>query len=820
MRIVAAVLISLISRGAIAKTPPKSPTTDVGEVIITAEKRPEKLERTPVAVSVFNHGERDTLGIESIQDLASHTPGFEYSASLDRAFIRGIGRQSDDVAIDPGVATYSDGVYDSSIVAASGGSLLIDHVEILRGPQGTLYGRNAVGGTVNSISRRPSDHLYAELRLTEANYQTTNIEAAISGPVNERLRLRLAGYYDDQREGYFRNLAGGPSEGGRGRTYYIEAQAAVDIAPNLSLWVKAGRYGLDRSPRTGNDVGSYDYAPFFSGIPTPGAAYGFTLPGFTELGQQTINPGAVNIRDFSTNTPFRQRLPRDYLGAAQLTWRMPWGVDLKYIGGYTTYRVVGQGDADNTSVTSYQFPTVAGGPCGGPCPPLTVYPTVVASSGENKSYFSNEINLSSDTDSRLQWIFGLYEYHEQYDQPTEVRFPDQPQLATPFGAPANPDRSIYQTDLNMGEDSFAGFGEADWRVTNAFKLTGGMRLSRDSKSGAESIRVFCFGIPDCVPAGVYGAYTPALDITEGVISHAPSPGVAGPPSLDPATGAWSRRLRASWSALTGTAGAEWTPTPDFMAYAKYSRGYKSGGFNAGAILPQPETGAEFLDSWEIGSKSVIARRLQVNAAIFYYLYHGMQIPLAVQPPSGPPQTQIVNLNRVVAYGVEMETTWQVTHDLRLIFNYAYLHAGIARSSAFEDDVQPGLGNQRVDGATIPEAPRNKLSIDASYTRHFAAGALTLSGSYVWKDRTWYAIFNRPWYLAPTYGQVDLRLLWNDAKDRYTVIAYVKNLTDAQAYDNVGASLLTQPAPGSLPYDKQFGLLPPRLYGLELQYRFQ
>ena len=821
MRVLAAVLISLVSQGALAGSALDGSATTVGDIVVTAEKRPEKLERTPVAVSAFSHGERDTLGIESIQDIAGHTPGFEYSASLDRAFIRGIGRQSGDVAVDPGVATYSDGVYDSSIVAASGDSLFVDHVEILRGPQGTLYGRNAIGGTVNSISRRPSDHSYAELRLTEANYGTTNIEAALSGPVNERLRLRLAGSYDEQREGYFTNLAGGPGEGGRGAAYYVEAQAAWDIAPNLDLWLKAGRYGFDRAPRSGNDAGSYDYAPFTPGIPTPSAAFGFTQPGFTEKGNQTSNPGALNIRNFSTDTPSTEWLPRDYIAAAQMTWHTPWGADLKYIGGYTTYRVMGGGDADNTSITSYQFPTLPGGPCGIACPPLTMHPTAVYSAGEDKNYFSNEVDLSSNSEARLQWIFGLYQYHEQFDQPTNYGLPYQPELATPINGPANPGRSIYLADVNMREDSYAGFGEADWRVSDNLKLTGGVRWSHDSKRGLESTRQFCFGLPDCgFPAYLYGAYTPTLDITAFTISYDPAPGVAGPPVLDTVTGLWSRRLHASWSALTGTAGAAGTPTGNFMAYAKYSRGYKSGGFNAGPILPLPETGPEYLDSWEIGSKSVIARSLQVNTAIFYYLYHGMQVPLTVQPPSGPPQSWIVNLHKVVAYGAELEATWRVTRDLRLIFNYAYLHAGIVQSGAFEDDVQPELGNQPVDGATIPEAPRNKLSLDASYTRHFAAGALTLSASYLWKDRTWYAIFNRPWYQAPAYGQVEMRLLWNDSKDRYTIIAYVKNLTNAQAKDSVGATLLTQPSPGSLPYDPQFGLSPPRLYGLEVQYRFQ
>ena len=660
--------------------------------------------------------------------------------------------------------------------------------------------------------------------MTEANYETTNVEGAISGPVNDRLRLRLSGLYDDQRRGYFNNLAGGPSEGGRGETYYLEAQASFEITSDLNAWVKGGLYGFENRPRNSNTAGSYDYSPFPNGAPVPGGIFGYNQAGFTELGTQTTNPGTANIRNFSTDTPSTAGLPRDYVAVAQVAWRTPWGADLKYIGGYSTYAQFERGDGDNSSVTSYLFPTIAGGPCGAPCPPLATYPSIVFSAREHKTFFSNELDFSSNSQSRLQWIFGLYQFHEQYDQPTNFTAPGQSQLTAPIyspnmDAPGNPGRSVYFTDINMHADSYAGFGQVDWRVADTLKLTGGMRWTRDSKSGVESTRQECLGLPGCIPVYLFGANTQALDITTYTISSDPAPGVASLPTLNTATGVWSRRLSGSWSALTGTAVAEWTPTADMMAYAKYSRGYKSGGFNAGAILPFPETGSEFLDAWEVGSKSVVARRLQINTAFFYYKYSAAQIPLTVQPKIGPPLNLIVNIGQVVSYGAELETTWQATRDLQLIFSYAYLHATIHGAAGAIDGVQPQLGSQNLDGATVPEAPRNKLSLDASYTWRFAAGALTFSPSYVWKDRTWYAIFNRPWNLAPAYGQVDMRLLWNDAKNRYTVIAYVKNLTDALHYDNVGATLLAQPAPGALPYATQYGILPPRLYGLEVQYRF-
>jgi iron complex outermembrane receptor protein len=147
------------------------------EIVVTAEKRSENLETVPVAVSAFTSKERDLIGIETIQDLTDFTPGLGYSTALDRAFIRGIGRETNNLATQPGIATYNDGVYNSSVDAATGDPLFLDHIEVLRGPAGTLYGRNSIGGTINAISKRPTDDWYAEARTNIGNYGVYNFEA-------------------------------------------------------------------------------------------------------------------------------------------------------------------------------------------------------------------------------------------------------------------------------------------------------------------------------------------------------------------------------------------------------------------------------------------------------------------------------------------------------------------------------------------------------------------------------------------------------------------------------------------------------------------
>jgi iron complex outermembrane receptor protein len=803
-----------------------------GDVIVTAQRRSQKLQRVPIAVSAYTSLQRDRVGIETIQDLAKFTPGLNYSTSLDRTFIRGVGRQTNGIASQTGVATYNDGVYNASILAASGDPLLVDRIEVLRGPQGTLYGRNAIGGAVNSISRRPTASLYAEVRTNIGNYGVYNVEGAVSGPLTDALRFRIAGYRDDQEQGYFKNLSGLRSEGGNGVASYLEGQLDANVGSMLDVWVKA--FVVDWTTLTGDNVSPapYDYTPFAPGNLLPNAAFGFTQPGFTEVGSVVRNPGVTNLRNISTNTPTSSLVKNDYTVTSQITWHTPWAADLKYSGAFSTYTFNSETDADGTSLISYPFPTDPSDICDPlpQCPALAVFPTILRLGFEAKTYFSNDLNLASTGRGPLQWIVGLYQYHEDSRQSLKASEPFQTQLMTPIGGPPDTTGDFAALDEHFITDSYAGFAQLDWEVAPMIKLTGGLRYTYDRVAGAEDTRQICFALPACgAPVTLFGAFTPAIDITPFVISMAPAPGVAALPTLNPATGFFTRELAASWSAVTGTAGVAWTPNAHSMLYAKYSRGYKAGGFNAGAIVSAPETQPEFLDDYEVGAKYDFGGKLQVNAAAFYYNYAGMQIPLSVQPPTGQPITEFFNMNKVISYGVELETTWMPVENLQVALNYAHLSATIhATTDCFVDGadplaLQPGAntagcppgGAQNVNGQTVPQSPQNKVSLSGSYTFPFDPGSLTVSASDVWVDETYYSIFNRPYYLAPDYNEVDLRLLWNDAKGRYTVIVYGKNVFNTLAYDNAGAGLY-----GDGTIARNFGLLPPATYGVELQYRFR
>ena len=217
----------------------------IEELVVTAQKREERLQDIPVAVSAYTDETRDIVGIRTIQDFATFTPGLSFNAGTDRMSLRGVGRLTNVLGSDPGVAVYADGFYTASNAEASKTTLLVDRVEILRGPQGTLYGRNSVGGAINVIAKRPAADFGGELRATLGNYGYKQLEGVVSVPLNEALRTKFAGIWTKQDDGYFENQAGGPSEGGVVDDTYFEFQIEADLGENATAWLRWSQLAVE-----------------------------------------------------------------------------------------------------------------------------------------------------------------------------------------------------------------------------------------------------------------------------------------------------------------------------------------------------------------------------------------------------------------------------------------------------------------------------------------------------------------------------------------------------------------------------------------------
>jgi iron complex outermembrane receptor protein len=800
--------------------------------VVTAEKREQSLQDVPVAISAFTSERRDLLGIKSIQDLTNFTPGLNYTSGNDRTTLRGIGRLTNAHPVAVPVAVYDDGIYTTSTTTAGKTPIFTDRVEVLRGPQGTLYGRNSIGGAINVISKRPTQDFYAEVRGTVANYERTLLEAAISGPITQGLQFRLAGNWEKQREGYFTNVVPGmPSEGNVIDQFFVEAQVQAQFGDRAEGWAKFSLTGWNNGSggpgaRSGYSGGTYGLGEYGSSFVDMMFACAPAGPAFNVVNLSPTgcnNPAQQDPRKFASLIAQTVTLDDTYTYAANYTYHFD-NMDLKYVGGGLNYHYKLRSDNSNGgAITSYQVRTVTG------FPPATILPKQFSDYQEIYHNFSHELSLASTTEAPLQWIGGLYYYKEGYDQPVYTAQPDNPVLDGPIfgGAPPDFQRRLFDNRPSFEQSSYAAYGQADWQFTDTWKATLGLRYSHDNLRGEEAVRVICWGTSACqAPIDTLGRFAPPIDVTSAVVWRGEVPqgvvdnGAPGGVTFTP-DGFAHRSYDASWHAVTGTAGLQWDPNPGTMMYLRYSRGYLMGGFASGVTSTEgqfPYTDAEHSDDFEAGLKKDFGRNLQVNVALFYNPIKGYQAPLTVANFSGNlavSQSRYLNIPKVVTYGVELETIWQPIDNLQILFNYAYDRAEVRELCGIVDPSdplaqQPGAKPvtscpgrptlptlidantgqtqvwQDLEGNQLPQVPENKLSFAVTYTFTFDAGTLTPAATYVWRDKQYSGLFSRPLAAAPDWDQTDIRVTWKDRDDHYSIIAYVANVFDELGYDG-GAS---------------------------------
>lgn len=715
---------------------------DIEIVVVTAEKRLQDVQTVPVAISVFTSEKRDLVGINSIQDMTNFTPGLQYNTSTDRVSLRGVGRQTNVLSADASVANYDDGLYETFAVAAGRSSLDLDRVEVLRGPQGTLYGRNAIGGALNEITRRPTDQFEAEVRATYTNYNHISLEAAISGPITDDWAYRVYFNWDKQSQGYAKNIIpGAPSEYGVVNNWYGDGQLQGKFFNGkLEMWTKvqsarwyggAGNAGSQSSGWNPYDTPTYEYTTGQSSL-NPGygctSAAGFAGPttalnatpaaGLT-LAQACANPEVGNPWKISRAIPYNVRLPDYFSLNTQWTWHAN-GYDIKYVGGGTFYHYILTGN-DGTNgtngrppITSYTLNSLLG-----PANPTNVQivPNEAFNYQEKNGFISNEVNFLSTGDGPLQWVAGAYQFQQHYDQPVYTT-QAQTQFNGPFGAPAffcsstggvcAPETLSRRFDNRpiMHASSYAAFFQLDYKLDETLKLTGGLRYSYDRKNGVENVRILCFALPACYAAPELGPVIggiPGVDLTQPFNANIGAPGdtvdsglapdggipkgVKGLTTYSASTGFASRAYDATWGAVTGTAGAEWTPDEQTLVYGKYARGYKSGGFNIGiftVISFKPWTASETVNSFEVGAKHTFGNWLTTNVAVFHYDYKNLQIPLVTVNSAGglaQSQTSFYNVPDAISQGFELETFISPIENLNIIFNYSYLDAHSTQGTA-------------------------------------------------------------------------------------------------------------------------------------------
>jgi iron complex outermembrane receptor protein len=429
-----ALLLAGASAPAIAADSKTQPAATVGEIVVTAQKRAQSVQTIPASVSAIDKKTLTQRGVTDIASLQFATPSLTFTRDLGgtQIAIRGVGRSVG----DPGVAVNVDGVYQPRDVPMIGAEPDLDRIEVLRGPQGTLYGRNANGGAVNFITAAPTDHFGGYAMASWATYDERRFQAVLNAPIGDRIRTRLVLDSDVRDHGFVKNIAGGPSVD-RERLFDSRLRVDVDLASNLLL-------DLTFNYAHGGPVGDY-YV-----LTTPPNAIG--------LAANPYMAGAISpTKPWETSITGPETSDREFASAAAtLTWRLPFAT-LKSITAFQGMINDWAMDRGGTDVL------VAG-------QPTSIIPSWAK---EHSTTFSQELDLNGRS-GPVDWVAGLYAFNDRFRQNTFFAFP--------LGfAPLPPDFYMIFDNPKNDTQAYAAFGDATWKVTGGLSLFGGVRYSVDRK---------------------------------------------------------------------------------------------------------------------------------------------------------------------------------------------------------------------------------------------------------------------------------------------------------------------------------------------------
>jgi iron complex outermembrane recepter protein len=700
--------------------------TGLQEIVVTAGRVSSKLQETPIALSVASGESLEKRDVHTLQDLAFSVPTLDMGVSEGQAHpaIRGIGASDIIWGADPRVAFYLDNVYLPRPEEQLGVLFDVDQVQVLNGPQGTLYGRNATGGAILVSSQKPTSTPSGYVDVTAGNYAEFDTDGALSGPISDTLSARLA-FQTLDHTGYGRNLVTGH-----------DIDDAHQRSLRLSfLWnpVENFNFLLQTDLHHENDR---NYAEHYGGLASlanpPTEPTGLALGGF-------IPP--IDSRNSASNPdPFNNRTIWGATGTA--TWQLPY-VTFKSITGYWHADLTLGSMIDPSSLTLARL-----------------------TQSQTSRQTSEELQAISDI-GRNHFIAGLAYSDEQLSGQDPVGL-----NLLIFGGPNFLAQGVNQA-ANESTKSAAFYLRYSYDLTDQLSATLGGRYSNERKN---IYNEFGFDLKD--------PYSP----NNPIINEPPFPYNADK----------------TYNAFTPSGELQYKFTPDVFGYLTVTQGYKSGGFNIGVYQPafQPEK----IWDYEVGMKSTLLdKRLEINAATFYYNYSNLQVSIVEGT-----QAVIQNAAKAKIYGGELSVTAIPVDNLQVDVALAALHSEYVDYTT-TDPANPQLGTINLSGGQLSQAPKFKINTGAQYTWAVPSGHLTLRGEYMWVDNIYFTPFATPNAWSPAHALSNAFLIY-DSKN-WDAKLYVRNLANktvvADAYN--ATALVGTPV--------NVNLEPPRTYGVTLGYKF-
>ena len=765
--------------------PSKQKIKNLDTIQVSATKRETPLQKTPVAVTAITADALDKERVMTVQDITKLVPGLQGTSQGDHGVttltMRGIGNDSAKTEYaDPEVALFVDGVYAPRAETATSLLLDIDSVQVLRGPQGTLWGRNSTAGAIDFETVKPDINggFYGNAQMSLGNYSQTGEKAAIIIPISNTFAVRVAVAHQ-QHDGYvnYQNPASElPSVAQQQATYLANGGNPATFQPiNQALYAQGGdKYNAQNQS-----------AARISALWQPIDAFKWNLSYEYFLDRDT--PDMNLMQDPRPGQSFWSALidtpPSLHRTSKTVRSRMDWQINedmaLTYIAGYNRFAGTSQFDQDGGSILPTSF--TSGG----------VYQND-RTNYSNYSSYSHEFDLKSTGQHTVDWILGVYYAAED----NNIRF-DIPIMNGTQQGTVSWQGSFIQPKETV--ESEAVFGQAVWHVTDAFNLTAGARFSDDTRKNEGGINW----------GWAYDPTVPQVPISPGA-----QPQDVGFSVSQHNDGKYHK------SKVTWLARADYVFNPNAMAYVSVSTGYKSGGTQDGGTLYQPES----LTNYEVGAKfTFLDGHMTWNNAAYYEDFKNFQLSAPITYPDGNHGLGFNNVKgSTKVAGFESELTLQ-GHDDRanLVFSAipkktlgTLLYAGSNDYQGLPPcPPQSNLSScMNISGHTLPHAPDASLTAIYEHDFHLPnEGRLTPRISAQYQSMQWLSPFNLgSGDQQKAYVRSDFSLRYTEPQDRWWANVYVQNITDDKIRTN---AMRFAEANGGFVYVSQY--LPPRTYGIEL-----
>ncbi|MDB5576295.1 MAG: hypothetical protein JWR80_1471 [Bradyrhizobium sp.] len=673
--------------------PPGQGVSSEGQdIIVTAQKRSEKAINVPASLTVISEADLQRGGVTTNLGLTYVTPGLK----MDRTGVntapalRGITSLVVGPGLDPNVATYIDGVY------ANDGASIVDlpdaqGVVVLKGPQGTLFGRNATGGAIQITTLKPSFTLTGNATISYGNLDDLAFKGFLSGPlISDVLAISLAGY-QETNDGYLHDVVTNKRTGAF-KAQLIRGKLLLQPASNVELTL-AGYYSYHRDPAGTNG----------------------TVQGGISLGEALPNPIVPSLPyDIAENFPSKLN-SKGYGGSFTGVFHFAPG----------TLTFIAAAHDNKTEVVNNNYSTYS--PAGGNTTFLT----------QTDKAQSIELDFASRKYGSFNYIVGFYYYNNigAYN-PLQIKNSTPASITSIFGF--------------VGSRSYSGFGEVNYGIFDKLTITAGIRYSTERRSihgngcGCDQTTLL---LPD-------------LDFGNKTFN------------------AWTPRLSLRYEIANNT-----------NVYFTYSKGFKSGGYNASSTLgntpPLIAFNPEKLSAYEIGLKSAPTHLINISASAFYYKYKDQQVTSFLDR-GGVTLLTTTNAAASTIYGADIEGSAQLSREFSLHTGISLLHARFDSFPAavvqVPNTVVGPFGpvgnvaqNRNVAGNSLPRAPDWTVSIGATYEREFAAGTLIAKADLFRSARSYFDPGNL--YQEPAYTNLDASIAWQLHGKKLTFTLWGKNLTD-------------------------------------------